>query len=111
MVKNYDDESFNSKMVRLKGLKKGGKGGGTGLFQFQNGAIKRLGDLEFLVLQQRFNSKMVRLKVAGVAPHLHGFLFQFQNGAIKSFAIHQSYCRLGSFNSKMVRLKVPRPLG
>ena len=77
-------EGFNSKMVRLKakGLKT--KKPSILMFQFQNGAIKRILRARGLSLKTSFNSKMVRLKGRVKFPH----------------PIHY-HC----FNSKMVRLK------
>ena len=55
--------SFNSKMVRLR-VPQGILGGVSGkMFQFQDGAIKRLLLLMLCCLLLRFNSKMVRLRV------------------------------------------------
>ena len=56
-------QCFNSKMVRLKGILATSGNTGDFTFQFQNGAIKRIG-----VIEGQFTGKG----------------FQFQNGAIKS---------------------------
>ena len=55
------------------------------MFQFQNGAIKRLLGIDEAINQLRFNSKMVRLKaIAEFDSKGNDEKFQFQNGAIKS---------------------------
>ena len=71
-------------MVRLKAGAAQGTLSGNVTFQFQNGAIKRLQDLDEHHPKKSFNSKMVRLKVFN---HLTLLL------------------RSNAFNSKMVRLK------
>ncbi len=108
-----DTGSFNSKMVRLK-VKATTRAAiiaprfqfqnGTikrlpsfrifsqrPMFQFQNGTIKRGLHSPFGQLFQRFNSKMVRLKVLRQREFVSVVLpFQFQNGTIKSLNCYRN---------------------
>ena len=60
---NHFFHSFNSKMVRLKVLTYYPNGEVFKMFQFQNGSIKSLGNVNKAAADEGFNSKMVRLKV------------------------------------------------
>ncbi len=97
-------------------------------FQFQYGAIKRIGYLIISTVLFRFNSNMVRLRATTKIVKIKINKFQFQYGAIKSAAIRRppancaafqfqygaikSPCQVAnfvlqrSFNSNMVRLRV-----
>ena len=78
------------------------------MFQFQNGAIKRITDFKFCICGCGFqfqNGAIKRISKPFVSQRNN--LFQFQNGAIKSLLFHQQKkLYQQSFNSKMVRLKV-----
>ena len=77
---------FNSTMVRLKGIWDANRLYLRGQFQFHNGSIKSLMNLDVndLVFKS-FNSTMVRLKVDDVIERLdERLMFQFHNGSIKS---------------------------
>ena len=73
--------------MRLKGLIRDVAKSGTIKFQFQTGAIKSEAVDSLTVIEQHFNSKLVRLKVKNEnVKEFAEFLFQFQTGAIKSNA-------------------------
>ncbi len=56
----------------------------TERFQFQYGAIKRVGIVDLNWIMTGFNSNMVRLRVKALYLQTKATLFQFQYGAIKS---------------------------
>ena len=84
---NYDDESFNSKLVRLEVYKiEIGIFSILLMFQFQTGAIRSSSySFRLRLSSSGFNSKLVRLEVP------NNFFVQIL---------------IGGFNSKLVRLEV-----
>ena len=77
-------------------------------FQFQTGSIKRVSCRRLRHLACiRFNSKLVRLKVASFAIFLLGFKNRFNSKLVRLkvfFGRNITSC-ISSFNSKLVRLK------
>ena len=76
------------------------------MFQFQTGSIKSI-SLTFPYRRKlRFNSKLVRLKVADdIYTTGATMTFQFQTGSIKRSSKNSESVKSSSFNSKLVRLK------
>ena len=98
---------FNSKLVRLKGHVALERRRTSWPFQFQTGAIKSQRRRRARNCRCCFNSKLVRLKVYGGMLGAATLLFQFQTGAIKRDGEPLEVFRdIASFNSKLVRLKV-----
>ena len=100
---------FDSKLVRLKGyLKSSLSFHGLRSFRFQTGSIKRVSDSFDRVRGQRFDSKLVRLKVArGLT---EGFSQRWDGSKDQLHILGREVSRIISgvvcFDSKLVRLKV-----
>ena len=98
---------FNSKLVRLKGLRFDKPFLVSTGFQFQTGAIKSRTVIDDSYPRFfGFNSKLVRLKGMCGVWSADVLVFQFQTGAIKSCDLtNPSRFPRPRFNSKLVRLK------